>query len=56
MASTSKPMFDPESLSDQEASRLHNLERLSEMGIDAFPARVQRTHTIADVRALFRDR
>lgn len=49
----SQSMFDPDALSDQEASRLHNLDRLNELGVDPFPARVQRTHTIADVRALF---
>ena len=53
MASTPTLLFDPESLTDQEAARLHNLQRLKDTGIDAFPARVERTHTIAEVRALF---
>ena len=55
MAATPTPMFDPASLSDQELSRLHNLRALNEMGIDPFPARVHRTHAIAEVRALFSD-
>ena len=46
-------MFDPDSLTDQEQARLNNLERLREAGIEAYPARVQRTHTIAEARALF---
>lgn len=53
MAATSKSMFDPEFLTDQETSRLSNLQRLKDAGVDPFPARVQRTHTIAEVRSLF---
>lgn len=45
--------FDPAQLSDQEASRLANLAALQAAGIDPYPARVERTHTIADARALF---
>ena len=47
------PMFDPANLSDQEASRLRNLEALVAAGIEPYPARVKRTHTIADARDLF---
>ncbi len=47
------PVFDPANLSDQEVSRLRNLEALAAAGIDPYPARVKRTHTIADARALF---
>jgi lysyl-tRNA synthetase class 2 len=53
VASKPTSLFDPESLTDQEAARLHNLQRLSDMGIDAFPAHVDRTYTVAEVRALF---
>ena len=49
-------MFDPEQLSDQERSRLRKLEALREAGIDPYPARVQRTHTIAQARALFEEK
>lgn len=47
------PIFDPATLSDQEASRLRNLEELVAAGIDPYPARVKRTHSIAAARALF---
>lgn len=53
MAESSRYLFDPERLSDQEQSRLHNLEQIKAAGIDPFPARVRRTHTIAQARALF---
>lgn len=45
------PMFDPANLSDQEGSRLRNLAGLRAAGIEPYPARVQRTHTIAAARA-----
>lgn len=45
-------MFDPANLSDQENARLESLQALRDYGIDPFPARVKRTHTIAEVRAL----
>lgn len=45
------PLFDPNNLSDQEQARLNNLRKLIDAGIDPYPARVQRTHTIADARA-----
>jgi lysyl-tRNA synthetase class 2 len=46
-------LFDPANLSDQEQARLHNLRTLVAAGIDPFPARVQRTHTIAEARARY---
>ena len=46
------PLFAPELLSDQEQARLNNLRGLAAAGIDPFPARVTRTHTIAQARAL----
>jgi lysyl-tRNA synthetase class 2 len=46
-------MFDPANLTDQELSRLRNLEGLLEAGIDPYPARAKRTHTIAAARALY---
>lgn len=46
-------MFDPANLTDQERSRLKNLEGLIEAGIEPYPARARRTHTIADARALY---
>ncbi len=45
--------FDPARLTDQEQARLGNLQGLIAAGIDPYPARVQRTHTIADARALY---
>ncbi len=53
MAEQTHPMFDPRGMTDQEASRLNNLHRLQELNIETFPARVERTHEIADVRNLF---
>lgn len=47
------PMFDPDRLSDQELSRLKNLQGLIEAGIDPYPARAKRTHTIAAARSLY---
>lgn len=47
------PIFDPAHLSDQEVSRLRNLEALVAAGIDPYPARVKRTHTVANARTLF---
>lgn len=47
------PLFDPANLSDQEVARLEHLRGLIEAGIDPYPARVQRTHTIAEARALY---
>jgi lysyl-tRNA synthetase class 2 len=45
--------FDPAALTDQEQSRLKNLYGLIQAGIDPYPARVRRTHTIAEARALY---
>ncbi|MCB0108576.1 MAG: lysine--tRNA ligase, partial [Caldilineaceae bacterium] len=45
-------MFDQANLSDQEQARLRNLQTLVDAGIEPYPARVQRTHTIAQARAL----
>lgn len=50
----SPALFDPENLSDQERARLENLRAIQAAGIDAFPARTNRTHTIAQARALYR--
>ncbi len=47
------PRFDPANLTDQEQARLHNLQALGEAGITPYPARVQRTHTNAQARALY---
>lgn len=47
------PLFAPKFLSDQEQSRLNNLRGLAAAGIDPWPARVTRTHTIAEARALY---
>ena len=53
MSEQSHPMFDPANLTDQELSRLRNLEGLIAAGIDPYPARGRRTHTTAAVRDLF---
>jgi lysyl-tRNA synthetase class 2 len=45
-------LFDPSNLTDQERARLENLQGLIAAGIDPYPARVNRTHTIAEARAL----
>lgn len=47
------PFFDPKRLSDQEAARHDNLRELVDAGIDPFPARIKRTHTIAEARARY---
>jgi lysyl-tRNA synthetase class II len=46
------PLFDPANLTDQEVARLRNLAGLKELGIEPYPARVKRSHTIAQARAL----
>ena len=53
MSESSHHLFDPAHLTDQEQARLQNLQALVEAGIDPYPARVQRTHTIAAARALY---
>lgn len=44
--------FSVENLTDQERARLNNLQGLRDAGIDPFPARTRRTHTIACARTL----
>lgn len=51
MADSPHDLFDPKRLSDQEQSRLNNLTGLVEAGVDPYPARVKRTHTIMKARA-----
>jgi lysyl-tRNA synthetase class 2 len=46
------PLFDPANLTDQEIARLRNLAGLKELGIEPYPARVRRSHTVAQARAL----
>lgn len=53
MSEQNHPMFDPANLTDQELSRLRNLEGLVAAGIDPYPARSRRTHTVAAARALY---
>jgi lysyl-tRNA synthetase class 2 len=53
VSEASHPLFDPERLSDQERARLHNLRGLIEAGIEPYPARAERTHTIAQARAFY---
>jgi len=45
-------LLDPANLSDQEQARRQNLQTLIDAGIDPYPARVQRTHSMAEARAL----
>jgi len=51
---TNHPLFAPQNLTDQEQARLQHLQELVAAGIDPYPARVQRTHTIAQARAAFK--
>ena len=53
MSTPIHPLFDPANLTDQEAARLKNLEGLIAAGIEPYPARATRTHTIAAARALY---
>jgi lysyl-tRNA synthetase class 2 len=46
-------LFDPKNLTDQEQARHASLRGLIAAGIDPYPARVERTHTIAEARALY---
>lgn len=46
-------LFTPEQLTDQEQVRLQKLAGLREAGIEPYPARVKRTHTIAEARELY---
>lgn len=53
MSESTHPFFDPANLSDQEAARLNNLQALVNAGVEPYPARVKRTHTIAEVRTRY---
>ena len=53
MAVDPNHLFDPAHLTDQEQSRLQNLQALKEAGIEPYPARYKRTHTIAEARAAY---
>ncbi|MEZ4870393.1 MAG: lysine--tRNA ligase [Caldilineaceae bacterium] len=53
MSDSPHDLFAPERLSDQEQARLQNLQTLLDAGVDPYPARVQRTHTIAAARSLY---
>lgn len=53
MTESASGMFAPENLTDQERARLHNLQALRDAGIDPYPARAKRTHSIAAARALY---
>lgn len=55
MSTTETPhaLFDPANLTDQEQVRLQNLQALVASGITPYPARVERTHTIAAARSLY---
>ena len=46
-------LFNPSNLTDQEQARHANLRGLIAAGIDPYPAHVERTHTIAQARALY---
>jgi lysyl-tRNA synthetase, class II len=46
-------LFALDNLSDQEQSRLQKVDELRRAGIEPYPARVERTHTIAQVRELY---
>lgn len=53
MTTTPESLFEPGNLTDQENARLENLKGLIEAGIEPFPARTKRTHTVAAARALY---
>ncbi len=53
MTTAPNSLFDPENLSDQENARLQGLHGLIESGIEPFPARTKRSHTVAEARALY---
>ena len=55
MSTPIHPLFDPANLTDQETARLKNLEGLVAAGIEPYPARATRTHTIAAARALYEE-
>ncbi len=45
--------FNSQELLDQERARRQKLQQLQAQGIDPYPARVQRSHSIAEVRTAF---
>jgi lysyl-tRNA synthetase class 2 len=47
------PLFGSEKLTDQEQERRQKLQALRQAGIEPYPARTQRTHTIAQARTLY---
>ena len=51
--SDASQLFAPENLSDQEQSRLQKLSALRARGIDPYPARVKRSHSIHTARTLY---
>lgn len=53
--SESYDLFHPDALSDQEQSRLAKLSGLQAAGIDPYPPRTIRTHSIEAARALYRE-
>lgn len=54
-ATEPEDIFDPTNLTDQEQSRLQKLEALRAADIDPYPARVKRTHTVRQARALYEE-
>ncbi len=52
MTSSPAPTSEPDLL-DQEIARRQKLERLRQIGVDPYPPRVQRTHTVAQVLAAY---
>ena len=55
MSELAGSMFAHENLTDQEQSRLNNLQALRAAGIDPYPARVTRTHTVAAARRAWQE-
>ncbi|MFN8443602.1 MAG: lysine--tRNA ligase [Caldilineaceae bacterium] len=53
MPTVNHPLFDPANLTDQEQERIKKLQGLVEAGIDPYPPRARRTHTIAQARAAY---
>ena len=53
MPTVNHPLFDPANLTDQEQERLKKLQGLVEAGIDPYPPRAKRSHTIAQARAAY---
>lgn len=55
MTTAPNALFDPENLTDQENARLQNLQGLIDSGIEPFPARTKRSHTVAEARKLYEE-